>query len=118
MHWGHAVSSDLLHWEYLPAAIAPDTSYDRNGCFSGSAVELPDGRHLLLYTGVQHVQNSNGSVDEYQTQCVAIGDGVDYEKYAGNPVLDAHDLPEGSRISDFRDPKIWQDSDDTYRCVA
>ncbi len=118
MHWGHAVSSDLLRWEYLPAAIAPDASYDSNGCFSGSAVELPDGRHLLLYTGVQRVQNSNRSVDEYQTQCVAIGDGVDYEKYAGNPVLDACDLPEGSNISDFRDPKIWKDSDDTYWCVA
>ena len=52
MHWGHAVSSDLLHWDYLPAALAPDEAYDRDGCFSGSAVELPDGRQLLMYTGV------------------------------------------------------------------
>ena len=52
MHWGHAVSSDLLHWEYLPAALAPDDACDRDGCFSGSAVALPDGRHLLMYTGV------------------------------------------------------------------
>ena len=52
MHWGHAVSSDLLHWEYLPAALAPDEIYDSNGCFSGSAVTLDDGRMLLMYTGV------------------------------------------------------------------
>ena len=52
MHWGHVVSSDMLRWTYLPAAIAPDQEYDQNGCFSGSALELDDGRQLLLYTGV------------------------------------------------------------------
>lgn len=48
MHWGHAVSEDMLRWEYLPAALAPDQDYDANGCFSGSAVELEDGRQLCL----------------------------------------------------------------------
>ena len=43
MHWGHAVSKDLLHWEYRPVAIAPDMEYDKDGCFSGSSVTLPDG---------------------------------------------------------------------------
>ena len=39
MHWGHAVSDDLLTWEYLPCALAPDAPYDDlNGCFSGSAI--------------------------------------------------------------------------------
>ena len=42
MHWGHVVSDDLLHWEYLPSAIAPDMPYDYVGCFSGSAIELPE----------------------------------------------------------------------------
>lgn len=118
MHWGHAVSTDLLHWRYLPAVLAPDTEYDRDGCFSGSAAVLPDGRHLLLYTGVSRETQPDGGMRDVQTQCIAIGDGVDYEKYAGNPVLTKKDLPEGSSKFDFRDPKMWQKSDGSYRCVA
>ena len=53
MHWGHAVTTDFLHWEHCPAALAPDELYDCDGCFSGSAAVLPDGRQLLMYTGVQ-----------------------------------------------------------------
>ena len=48
MHWGHVKTRDFIRWERLPAALAPDTDYDRDGCFSGGAVELPDGRHLLM----------------------------------------------------------------------
>ncbi|MDE7177085.1 MAG: glycoside hydrolase family 32 protein [Lachnospiraceae bacterium] len=118
MHWGHAVSKDLLHWEYLPAALAPDMDYDRDGCFSGSAVVLPDGRQLLMYTGVAKETQPDGGTREIQTQCIAVGDGTDYEKYAGNPVLTREDLPEGSSKFDFRDPKLWQKSDGSYRCVV
>lgn len=116
MHWGHAVSSDLLHWRYLPTALAPDEDYDSFGCFSGSASELPDGRQLLIYTGVRK-EHGNGEKD-IQTQCIAVGDGLDYEKYFKNPVLDEKDLPEGKSRSDFRDPKIWKEDDGSYRCVT
>ena len=118
MHWGHAVSADLLHWTYLTAALAPDMDYDRHGCFSGSAVILPDGRHLLLYTGVAKETQPDGSMRDIQTQCIAVGDGTDYEKHTANPVLTQKDLPEGGSKFDFRDPKIWQKSDGTYRCVV
>lgn len=118
MHWGHAVSEDLLHWEYLPAALAPDELYDQDGCFSGSAITLPDGRQLLMYTGVVKEHQANDTYRGVQTQCLAVGDGVDYEKYAGNPVLDETDLPEGCSRYDFRDPKIWQKKDGTYCCVV
>ena len=118
MHWGHAVSEDLLHWEYLPAALAPDEIYDRDGCFSGSAVELPDGRQLLMYTGVLRQREANGGFSDIQTQCLAVGDGVDYEKYEMNPVLDEKDLPEGASRKDFRDPKMWRKKNGSYCCVV
>ena len=60
MHWGHVKTRDFIKWERLPTALAPDTEYDRDGCFSGSAVELPDGRHLLMYTGVRNTRRRNG----------------------------------------------------------
>ncbi len=118
MHWGHAVSEDLLHWEYLPAAIAPDSLVDKDGCFSGSAATLPDGRQLLMYTGVSAGPRlPGGTSNDTQTQCLAVGDGIDYEKYSGNPVLTDADIPEGSSKFDFRDPKLWREDDGTYRCV-
>ncbi|MCI8374130.1 MAG: glycoside hydrolase family 32 protein [Lachnospiraceae bacterium] len=117
MHWGHAVSEDLLHWKHLPIALAPDRDYDQDGCFSGSALTLADGRHLLMYTGVRKEVQPNGETREVQTQCIATGDGVDYDKYAKNPVLTSADLPEGGSRFDFRDPKIFQKADKTYGCV-
>ena len=50
MHWGHAKSKDLVHWEALPVALAPSEEYDQSGCYSGSAIEK-DGKLYLLYTG-------------------------------------------------------------------
>lgn len=119
MHWGHAVSEDMLHWEYLPAALAPDREYDNaGGCFSGSAETLPDGRQLLMYTGVAREKQEDGSMADIQTQCMAVGDGTQYTKYEGNPVLTASDLPEGASRMDFRDPKMWRSEDGTFYCVV
>lgn len=109
MHWGHAISKDLLCWKYLPIALAPDFPYDKDGCFSGSAIELDDHYHLLMYTGVVKDSHSQNSKREIQTQCIAIGNGINYEKYPGNPVLTETSLPQGSSQFDFRDPKLWRD---------
>lgn len=117
MHWGHAVSDDLLHWEYLPAVLAPDQDYDQDGCFSGSAATLPDGRQLLMYTGVKRIQQADGEFCDEQTQCLAVGDGLDYEKYEKNPVLNEKNIPEGCSKADFRDPKMWKNEDGTYSCI-
>ena len=121
MHWGHAVSDDLISWEYLPAAMAPDTEYDGVGCFSGSAVTLSDGRQLLIYTGC----SPDGTDDRGrwpQTQCLAVSstaeDGsMEYVKYEGNPVITGADLPEGGDIYEFRDPYIWKTADG-YRAIV
>ena len=118
MHWGHAVSEDLLHWRYLPAALAPDEEYDSDGCFSGSAYPLEDGRLMLAYTGVRHETAEDGRVRSVQTQCIAVGDGENFVKYAGNPVLDEKDLPEGASPLDFRDPKIVRDQDGSMLMVV
>lgn len=109
MHWGHAVSDDLMHWEYLPVALAPSEPYDSHpegGCFSGSAIEH-EGCLYLIYTGTAH--DGNGFV---QTQCVAVSeDGVHFHKYEGNPVITA---PEGIEAANFRDPKVWKHEDCFY----
>ena len=103
MYWGHAVSDDLFHWQPLPIALSPDRpydSYERGGCFSGSAIEK-DGKLYLMYTGT--ARDGNGFV---QTQCLAWSeDGVHFEKYGGNPVISQ---PPSCGGRDFRDPKVWE----------
>lgn len=95
MHWGHAVSDDLIHWEELPIALYPDMPYeDGGGCFSGSAV-VKDGKLYLFYTSV--------SRELGQTQSVAVSeDGIRFTKYPGNPVISRNPLG----FPDFRDPKV------------
>lgn len=103
MSWGHARSSDLLHWHELPVAIAED---DRYMIFSGSVVVDSDnssqfgtgGRAPLvaIYTGDRR------ATPEIQNQQLAYSNdrGISWTKYAGNPVLDLG-------LQAFRDPKVF-----------
>ena len=88
---------------------------EKDGCFSGSATELPDGRQLLIYTGVR-AEESDRQI--FQTQCLALGDGKDFQKYEKNPVIGGDMVPAGDSLADFRDPKIWREADGSYRCIA
>lgn len=114
MYWGHAKTKDFVVWERLPAAIAPDTPADEDGCFSGTTLELEDGRHLLMYTGFTHTDKLHTEENSRQSICFAIGDGLNYEKYQGNPILNEKDLPKGHSPLDFRDPKVWKTGDFFY----
>lgn len=117
MHWGHAKSKDFIQWEYLPAALAPDCEYDYFGVFSGSAIE--DGeKQVLIYTGVEEKTSENGEKCIRQNQCIAIGDGINYEKLEKNPVVTGDMLPEGSSREDFRDPKLWKEDGRYYMAAG
>ncbi|GAB3059302.1 sucrose-6-phosphate hydrolase [Salinicoccus sesuvii] len=96
--WGHYTSTNLIDWRLEPAALKPEAWYDKNGCYSGSAIEH-DGVLYLFYTG-----NVKDAQDQRSTyQCLAVSeDGIDFDKKG--PVLH---LPEGY-TPHFRDPKVWK----------
>jgi beta-fructofuranosidase len=114
MHWGHAKSKDLLHWEHLPVALAPDQEYDKSGCFSGSAL-VKDDRLWLMYTG--HIEEEDGTVRQVQNMAYS-DDGITFHKISENPVLTGADLPSELIASDFRDPKIFERGGRYYAVVA
>lgn len=112
--WGHAVSRDLIHWLYLPIALVPDTWFDINGVWSGSATLLPDGRILMLYTGdTDHfVQVQNIAYPANLSDPLLL----DWAKYPDNPVLVP---PPGIGPKDFRDPTTaWVGPDEKWRVTV
>jgi beta-fructofuranosidase len=70
--WGHWSSADLVHWQHEPLALMPDEEYDRNGCYSGSAVDN-QGVLTLCYTG--NVKFDDGSRTAWQCLAVEQPDG-------------------------------------------
>ncbi|MGB7341413.1 MAG: glycoside hydrolase family 32 protein [Phototrophicaceae bacterium] len=113
MHWGHAVSDDLIHWEDLPVALAPTAdTLDAGGIFSGSAVNH-DGVATIFYTGV----NDGNTV---QSQFVATSDDetlVNWVKHPRNPIISTMP-PEAKQTSDFRDPYVWKEDDAWYMLIG
>ena len=113
MHWGHAISNDLVNWEHLPIALAPSEPYENHpegGCFSGSAVD-DNGILTLIYTAT-----TNYGEGFVQSQCIATSDdGVHFQKYAGNPVIPE---PPECGSNNFRDPKVWKHLDKWYMVIG
>ena len=112
MHWGHAVSRDLIHWEHLDPAIARDPV---GHIFSGSSVVdkkntagFGKDAIIAIYT--------NNSVNHDEVQCIAYSNdnGRTFTKYEGNPVLTPFD-----GLKDFRDPKVfWYEKDKCWFMIV
>jgi fructan beta-fructosidase len=108
MHWGHASSTDLIHWKHYPIALYPD----RLGTiFSGSAVLDQNntsgfgmlGCNPMIAVYTQDLEGPNGHADRKQHQSIAYSfDCVHFIKYNENPVIPC---PDGK--TDFRDPKVF-----------
>lgn len=99
IHWGHAISKDMLHWKHLPIALLPDPNgADAGGCYSGCAVDYND-TPTLLYTGVYP-----------ETQCLATSpvDDLGIWQKRAMPVIAAP--PQGMQLEGFRDPCVWREA--------
>jgi len=107
MHWGHAVSTDLVHWQDLPLALAPDAPYDRSGVFSGCAI-VHNGAPVIMYTGVN---------SPHQLPCLAYADETmrSFRKEPNNPVI--RTLPD-NLVEDFRDHSMWHDGTCWYQILG
>lgn len=115
MHWGHAVSEDLVHWEHLDIALFPTKTYDQNGVFSGSAIEK-DGKLYLYYTAVRYLAMAAGNIhradqDQYESsQAVVISeDGYHFDNWKDKHQIIPVIRDEGiANVTHTRDPKVWK----------
>lgn len=101
IHWGHAVSSDLVHWCDLPIALTPSAGPDEDGCWSG----------VLVYDGEVPTIVYSGRHGDRELPCVATGsaDLVEWTKEPANPVIAAP--PAGVDVTAFRDHCVWREGD-------
>ncbi len=122
MHWGHAVSNDMIHWRHQPIALAPSPGGDSAGCFSGSAVVFR-GVPTFIYTGVQNappdqatIRDGSDKLRETQMLATAEDDDLLHWKKLAAPVIT--EPPPGMHVTGFRDPCSWQEADGWYLGVG
>jgi len=111
MHWGHAQSKDLVHWEHLPIALWPSLEKGEYHCFSGSGFIKDDGKPILFYTSIGHEN------PEHWAALPLDNNLKQWEKHPANPiiVMKAH----GEQfIDDWRDPFLFRQDRDTYMVIG
>jgi beta-fructofuranosidase len=115
IHWGHAISRDLVHWRDLPIALEPTPGgVDEYGVFSGCAVDN-DGVPTLLYTGVR--KQTDGSRSELPCLATSSNDElITWQKHPKNPVIDAP--PRGFDVLGFRDHAVWREDGIWYQLIG
>ncbi|MFB3777613.1 MAG: glycoside hydrolase family 32 protein [Bryobacteraceae bacterium] len=106
-HWGHARSRDLVNWEHLPVALWPSTSKGEKALYSGGAIIAKDGRPRILYTSIGHPQPEQWLAIPKDEDC------LEWEKFAGNPVLTA-DAHGKLQVDQWRDPFLFTEDGRTY----
>jgi beta-fructofuranosidase len=107
MHWGHARSRDLVHWEHMPIALAPSYEDGEEHVFSGCARINGRGELLLIYTSVKHGTREDRVDNEQWAARPLDAELVIWEKHPENPVL-ALPTHGGPRFhKDWRDPFIF-----------
>ncbi|HET6208591.1 MAG TPA: glycoside hydrolase family 32 protein [Terracidiphilus sp.] len=119
MHWGHAVSPDMIHWHHESIALTPTPGgADSEGCFSGSAV-VYNGVPTFIYTGVQNappdkatIRDGTDKLRETQMIATAEDDGLLRWKKLETPVIATP--PRGMPVTGFRDPCPWKEADGWY----
>ncbi|KAI3424966.1 hypothetical protein D9Q98_008347 [Chlorella vulgaris] len=104
-YWGHVASNDLVHWQQLPEALAPDAHYDSDGVFSGSATLLKNGTPAILYTGVSRYAELQSY---YQVQGLAMPANASSDPLLRHWVKRPDPIiplaPPGGSHAQFRDP--------------
>lgn len=117
MHWGHAVSKDMMKWKHKPVALFPD---EHGLIFSGSAVMdhnntsgfgTEDQTAMVAIFTYHDMAGEQAGKKDFQTQGIAysLNNGDSWTKYEGNPVIG------NTGIKDFRDPKVfWNDKKETW----
>lgn len=125
MHWGHAVSKDLVNWEHKGIALFPTKYGDQHGCFSGSAVEYGN-RMYLYYTGVHYYKPDPDDVhicleDKYDScqMMITSDDGEAFDNFGGKSVVisPVEDESIGDRAH-TRDPKVWRGKNAWYMVLG
>lgn len=117
IHWGHAVSDDLVHWEDWPMALIPGTEgVDELHCFTGCAFVQEDGTPTIAYTGINPGADPQARRHESQSLAVSQDGMLTWQKIAQNPVI--ADPPEGLDVTGFRDPCVWREGDSWYMVIG
>lgn len=110
-HWARVSSKDLREWEWENPALIPNKEYEKNGCYSGNAIEK-DGKLYFFYTANYKLEN-NGRIPK-QALAFMEKDGS-IKKYEKNPVIDG--APEGF-TGDIRDPFVFEKNGKYYMLLG